>query len=103
MTQSGTLRCSPTVCRVADIRSIYIVYRFRDARGLTLAVCQTSNATIMQTQWPLSLRGYAKKKISKPTERLANLLMLSYEPMLVWSLDGPIEFWNAGAERLYGF
>jgi len=23
--------------------------------------------------------------------------------MLVWSLDGPIEFWNAGAERLYGF
>jgi PAS domain S-box-containing protein len=36
-------------------------------------------------------------------EHLANLLMLSYEPMLAWSLDGPIEFWNAGAERLYGF
>jgi PAS domain S-box-containing protein len=36
-------------------------------------------------------------------ERLANLLTLSYEPMLVWRLDGPIEFWNAGAERLYGF
>jgi PAS domain S-box-containing protein len=36
-------------------------------------------------------------------ERLANLLTLSYEPMLVWELDGPIEFWNAGAERLYGF
>jgi PAS domain S-box-containing protein len=29
--------------------------------------------------------------------------MLSYEPMLAWSLDGPIEFWNAGAERLYGY
>jgi len=29
--------------------------------------------------------------------------MLSYEPMLAWALDGPIEFWNAGAERLYGF
>ena len=29
--------------------------------------------------------------------------MLSYEPMLAWRLDGPIEFWNAGAERLYGF
>jgi PAS domain S-box-containing protein len=46
----------------------------------------------------------------KPTQRstertihLANLLMLSYEPMLAWSLDGPIEFWNAGAERLYGY
>jgi len=36
-------------------------------------------------------------------ERLANLLTLSYEPMLAWRLDGSIEFWNAGAERLYGF
>ena len=37
------------------------------------------------------------------TERLADLLMLSYEPMFAWKLDGAIEFWNAGAERLYGF
>ena len=37
------------------------------------------------------------------TERLANLVRLSYEPMLAWRLDGSIEFWNAGAERLYGF
>jgi PAS domain S-box-containing protein len=36
-------------------------------------------------------------------ERLAGLLTLSYEPMLVWQLNGPIEFWNTGAERLYGF
>jgi PAS domain S-box-containing protein len=36
-------------------------------------------------------------------ERLADLLMLSYEPMFAWNLNGPIEFWNAGAERLYGF
>ncbi len=36
-------------------------------------------------------------------ERLADLLQLSYEPMFAWRLDGPIEFWNAGAERLYGF
>src|SRR5262249_54720825 len=35
--------------------------------------------------------------------RLADLLMLSYEPMLAWRLDGAIEFWNSGAERLYGF
>lgn len=40
---------------------------------------------------------------SKQAARLADLLELSYEPMLVWRLDGPIEFWNAGAERLYGF
>jgi PAS domain S-box-containing protein len=36
-------------------------------------------------------------------ERLADLVTLSYEPMFAWRLDGPIEFWNAGAERLYGF
>src|SRR6516162_2563074 len=37
------------------------------------------------------------------SDRLASLLMLSYEPMLVWRLGGAIEFWNTGAERLYGF
>jgi PAS domain S-box-containing protein len=37
------------------------------------------------------------------TERLADLLMLSHEPMFAWKLDGVIEFWNAGAEQLYGF
>ncbi len=36
-------------------------------------------------------------------ERFASLLMLSHEPMFAWNLDGAIEFWNAGAERLYGF
>ena len=42
-------------------------------------------------------------EVAEDAERLANLLTLSYEPMLAWRLDGPIEFWNAGAERLYGF
>jgi PAS domain S-box-containing protein len=36
-------------------------------------------------------------------ERLADLLKLSYEPMFAWRLDGLVEFWNTGAERLYGF
>jgi PAS domain S-box-containing protein len=36
-------------------------------------------------------------------ERLASLLTLSYEPMFAWQLNGPIEFWNTGAQRLYGF
>src|SRR5579863_4607590 len=40
---------------------------------------------------------------SERAERLASLLTLSYEPMLTWRVGGPIEFWNAGAERLYGF
>jgi PAS domain S-box-containing protein len=41
--------------------------------------------------------------VAERAERLASLLTLSYEPMLVWQLNGPIEFWNNGAERLYGF
>jgi PAS domain S-box-containing protein len=40
---------------------------------------------------------------SAGTERAVDLLTLSYEPMFVWRLDGSIESWNAGAERLYGF
>ena len=40
---------------------------------------------------------------NRPSERLSDLLTLSYEPMLAWRPDGVIEFWNAGAERLYGF
>jgi PAS domain S-box-containing protein len=40
---------------------------------------------------------------SERAERLAKLLTLSHEPMFAWRLDGPIEFWNSGAERLYGF
>ncbi len=37
------------------------------------------------------------------TEQLASLLSLSYEPMLAWHLNAAIKYWNAGAERLYGF
>ncbi len=44
----------------------------------------------------------ARAKLER-AERWASLLSLSYEPMLAWHLDGPIEFWNAGATRLYGF
>ena len=36
-------------------------------------------------------------------ERLASLLTLSHEAMFAWRLDGAIEFWNRGAQRLYGF
>jgi PAS domain S-box-containing protein len=40
---------------------------------------------------------------SERAERLANLLTLSHEPVFAWRLGGSIEFWNAGAELLYGF
>jgi PAS domain S-box-containing protein len=36
-------------------------------------------------------------------EQQAMLLELSLEPILVWELNGPIIYWNAGAENLYGY
>jgi PAS domain S-box-containing protein len=51
----------------------------------------------MELEFPEGRRAF------EPAERLADLLMMSYEPMLVWDLDGAIKFWNTGAERLYGF
>jgi PAS domain S-box-containing protein len=45
----------------------------------------------------------AMEATSERAERLANLLRLSHEPMFAWRLQGSIEFWNAWAERLYGF
>jgi PAS domain S-box-containing protein len=49
------------------------------------------------------MRSQSAELETTSTERLADLLKLSYEPMFAWKLDGAIEFWNAGAERLYGF
>jgi PAS domain S-box-containing protein len=40
---------------------------------------------------------------SAQSERLAELLTLSYEPMFIWRVDGTIENWNGLAEQLYGF
>ena len=62
-------------------------------------------------RWALATKGtkMARRKAqmggvaADRLDRLASLITLSYEPMFVWRLDGSIEFWNAGAERLYGF
>jgi PAS domain S-box-containing protein len=40
---------------------------------------------------------------SASAERFARLVMLSDEPMFAWRLAGSIDFWNTGAEGLYGF
>jgi len=45
----------------------------------------------------------AEPNATASAEGLAHLVMLSHEPMFTWHLAGSIEFWNKGAERLYGF
>jgi two-component system sensor kinase FixL len=67
--------------------------------GASLAIIQ--NGEIVGLYAMRQLAG--TEATSERAEPLANLLTLSYEPMLAWRLDGSFEFWNAGAERLYGF
>ncbi len=45
----------------------------------------------------------ARKKGEDALKKQAELLRLSYDAMIVWELDGAIESWNVGAERLYGY
>jgi PAS domain S-box-containing protein len=40
---------------------------------------------------------------SDSIRRQAALIDQTYDAILVWAWDGPITFWNRGAERLYGF
>jgi hypothetical protein len=41
--------------------------------------------------WALIESAFQTERASN--EHLAELLTLSFEPMLAWKLDGPIEFW----------
>ena len=44
-----------------------------------------------------------RKRAEEERERLAELLDLSFDAMIVWRLGGEIESWNRGAGELYGF
>lgn len=52
----------------------------------------------------LVFRDVAEKKKAEEADRLhAELLRLSFDAIIVWSLDDGIEIWNRGAEQLYGY
>ena len=44
-----------------------------------------------------------RKRAEEELERRADLLDLSFEPIIVWRLGGDIESWNRGAAQLYGY
>lgn len=44
-----------------------------------------------------------QRRIQDVLKTQADLLKLSFDPIIVWHLDGAIESWNDGAEKLYGF
>lgn len=45
----------------------------------------------------------ARKHAEKQVREQAELLNLTDDAVFVWSWDGGIEFWNEGAQRLYGY
>ncbi len=45
----------------------------------------------------------ARRQAEDALKKQAELLKLSYDAMIVWKLNGAIESWNVGAERLYGY
>jgi PAS domain S-box-containing protein len=44
-----------------------------------------------------------RKRIEQQREQQSRLLDLSLDAIIVWSVDRGIEYWNEGAEKLYGY
>ena len=44
-----------------------------------------------------------RQAAERALQRQASLLDLAYDAIFTWDLDGPITFWNRGAEALYGY
>lgn len=45
----------------------------------------------------------ARRQAEEKLREQANLLDQTHDAVLVWEWEGPITYWNRGAERLYGF
>ena len=45
----------------------------------------------------------ARLQAETSLKRQVDLLNLAYDAIFTWDWNGPITFWNAGAERLYGY
>ncbi|HUK54678.1 MAG TPA: PAS domain S-box protein [Candidatus Binatia bacterium] len=44
-----------------------------------------------------------RKEAEEALRRQSSLFDQTYDAVLVWEWDGPLTFWNRGAERLYGY
>ena len=54
---------------------------------------------LLNTAWETT----AYKQADEALRRYAEMLRVSFDPIIVWRLDGGIESWNRGAEELYGY
>ena len=69
--------------------------------GMLLYCCTSLGIALLGGAMHAAMR---KAEANIQTERRqAALIDQAYDAMLVWQWNGPITFWNRGAERLYGF
>jgi PAS domain S-box-containing protein len=105
---------------VSDIRSVLAAVQAEEQR-LLIQRAKTAAAETARTRRALAVgtallvallifagaiieADVSKLKVSERTlRRQANLLDKAREPIIVWQLGGAIEYWNHGAEELYGF
>ena len=87
--------------RRRDLNRVACVGRSGNWRAVEVAAASCPPTTGSAKKFELQMEDHCDetKVTSERADHLVNLLMLSYEPMLAWNLDGSIEFWNAGAER----
>lgn len=70
----------------------------------TPILTETSAKILSSGIWQTIVRDITERKQTEMTlRRYADMLQLSYDAIIVWSPQAGIEFWNQGAETLYGY
>jgi PAS domain S-box-containing protein len=70
---------------------------------LAIVVCHHDITELIRRQHAIEEHVVQLQQQNKVLNRQAKLLDLSHEAIFAWYLDGPIMYWNQGAERIYGF
>ena len=83
-------------------------YEFRAVRKDGSIVWMEAFATLIEYNGQPAVQAMflninERKKVEEACTKQSSLIDLSPDAIIVKNLDGTITFWNAGAERLYGY
>ena len=67
------------------------------------AALASANEALQEANADLQAEVAQRAQAEESLRRQAQLLDLSHDAIVVWELAGAIEYWNAGAEALYGY